>query len=160
MRRLIASSFIIALMLSVFPMDVDWRWFRPEFVALMVIYWSMYAPEYVGIPVAWCIGLLQDIIEFSLLGPNALGLSITAYLCQLFCQRIGSCSVWQQAGYVFILIGVYLLCSNYVGIIASKQITAPPFFLFGALVSAFLWPLTVFFCGVIIGRLTRSINLE
>ena len=151
MRSLIISSFILAFILSIFPISSDWRGLRPEFLVLMVIYWSIYTPQNFGIFAAWSVGLLQDTIEFSLLGHNALGLSIVAYICQLSCQYVRNYTIWQQAGWVFILVSIYLLFGHWIVGMGYQRITTP-FFLLSAFISAFLWPLIVVFCGRLVGQ--------
>ena len=144
MRLLITVSFIVAFVMSTFPIHVKWYWLRPEFVALMVIYWSIYATENFGIFAAWCLGLLQDIVEFGLLGQNALVLAIIAYICQISHKRILHYTVWQQAGCVCLLLIIYLTFDHWITGITAYEKGATPFFLSSALITAFIWPLIVF----------------
>lgn len=76
----ILVSFIIALLLTTIPLPgllTDWR---PAWVAMMLIYWCIVLPERVGIGIAWVLGLILDVYTGALLGQNALGLSVVAYL--------------------------------------------------------------------------------
>jgi len=142
MRLLIAASMIIALVLSVAPLPFEWRVWRPEFVALVVLYWSMYSPQYFGMFTAWACGLCYDIIELSPFGYNALGIVAIAYISHLSYQRICSYALWQQAGWVFILVGIYQLFCNWVSGFMDKNIESPTF-LIAAVITAFLWPVLV-----------------
>jgi rod shape-determining protein MreD len=141
-RWIIALSFLVAYILSVFPLPMDWRWLRPEFVALLVIYWVVMMPQHLGVGMAWCAGLVQDIIEGAALGEHALALVVVAYVCQISYQRVLNYVIWQQAGLVFVLIGIHQLFCNWVhGLVGYS---APPqVFLVPALISAMLWPLVV-----------------
>jgi len=142
MRWLVVISIIAALTLSVIPLPFEWRWWRPEFVALIVIYWSMYAPQYFGVLVVWVCGLLLDIVELSPLGYNALGLLIIAYISYLSYQRICNYTVWQQSVWVFVLVGIYQLFCNWIGGLMDKSVESP-IFLIAAVMSAIVWPLLV-----------------
>lgn len=137
---IIAVSFFVALLLAVFPLPVSWAWFRPEFVALLMIYWVMALPQQVGVGVAFTVGLLQDIAEFAVLGQHALALVAVSYVCMLSYQRIRNYALWQQSAWVFVLIGLHQLFWNWV-----KGFSGPAaqslIFLVPALVSALLWPL-------------------
>lgn len=142
MRWLIAISIILALILSVMPLPFEWRWWRPEFVALIVVYWSMYTPQYFGVVAVWFCGILLDIVELSPLGYNALGLLVVAYISHLSYQRICNYALWQQAAWIFILIGIYQLFCNWISGLMGKSVESPVF-LIAAVMSAILWPLLV-----------------
>eukprot|EP01038_Epipyxis_sp_PR26KG_P019960 gene19960-28252_t len=49
----------------------SWGWV-PDFVALTLVFWSIYQPRRVGIGVAFMMGLIMDVHSASLLGENAL----------------------------------------------------------------------------------------
>ena len=138
MRWLIAASITFSLVLSVIPLPMEWRWWRPEFVALIVVYWSMYAPQYFGVASVWLCGLLLDIVELSPLGHNALGLLIVAYISHLSYQRICNYALWQQAVWIFILVGIYQLFCNWISGIMGKSVESP-LFLIAAVTSAISW---------------------
>lgn len=135
----VGTSFLVALILAVFPLPSSWAWFRPEFVALVVIYWVLVLPQQVGVGVAFVAGIIQDIVEFSVLGQHALSLVAVAYVCGLAYQRIRNYALWQQSLWVFILVGLHQLFWNWIhnfsGIAAESLI-----FLVPALVSALIWP--------------------
>jgi rod shape-determining protein MreD len=138
----VSSSFVIALLLSIIPLPLEWRWWRPEFVALLVIYWATYSPEYFGVFYAWVFGILLDVIELSPVGYHSIGLIVVAYISHLSYQRIRSYVVWQQAAWVFVLVGIYQLFCNWASGFMGKSIEGFDF-LIAAVVTAFLWPLLV-----------------
>jgi rod shape-determining protein MreD len=142
MRALIAWSFMLAFVLMVVPMSFQWRWCRPEFVVLLVIYWSLFSPQYFGLSMAWCVGLFQDLLESTLLGFNALGILLIAYICHLVSQRMRHYVLWHQALWIFILVGVFQLFSNWLTGFMGPMLNSPAFLL-PALISSFLWPLLV-----------------
>ncbi len=142
MRWLIAVSIILVLLLSVIPLPFVWQQWRPEFMALLVIYWATYSPDYFGVFMAWVSGILLDVVELLPLGYHSLGLIIIAYLANLAYQRIRSYALWQQAVWVFILVGIYQLLCNWVSGLMNKPIETNEF-LIAAVFTAFLWPLWV-----------------
>lgn len=142
MRVLIAISFCLAFLLMVIPVSFEWRWCRPEFVVLLVIYWAMTTPQYFGLFSAWCIGLFQDLIEFSPLGLNAIGMLIIAYLANMFYSRIRHYVFWHQSLWIFTFIAVFGFYSNWViGLVSDRD--GSLLFLIAALTSALLWPVLV-----------------
>jgi rod shape-determining protein MreD len=82
--RPIVVTIIIALMLSIAPMP-DWAApFRPDWVALTLIYWSMTSPRTYSVGSAWVIGLIVDVAQGTLLGQHALALSLVIYITVKF----------------------------------------------------------------------------
>ncbi len=142
MKALISISFVIAFLLMVLPIAHDLRWYRPEFVVLLVIYWVMYNPQHFGLGKAWLVGLLQDLIELSPLGLNAIGMLLIAYILQLVHQRLRNYVFWHQAIWVFVLVGVFQLFANWVGGFMGQSASSL-IFLVSALLSGVLWPFLV-----------------
>ncbi len=135
----IVSSFCCAYLLAVFPLPVWMEWARPEWVALVLIYWVVALPQRVGILVAFITGLMLDALEGAVLGENALALSVVGFLALIMYQRLRVFSVWQQAAIVFLILGLnQMLCQwiqKLTGVGASTLL-----FMLPALVGAALWP--------------------
>lgn len=138
----------------VMPMSADLRWFRPEFVVLLVIYWSMYAPQHFGLGAVWLVGLCQDLLELSFLGLNAIGMLLIAYIMHLVYQRLRNYVFWHQALWVFVLVGVFQLFSNWLSGLLGYSANSP-IFLLSAIVSGLLWPFLV----IVLGRLQLYFRL-
>lgn len=102
----IALSFLAALTLDILPLPEWARPFRPDWVALVLIYWCMALPQRIGVGTAWGIGLLMDVLTNSLLGLHALGLMLAAYATLRLHQRIRVFPLWQQALSVLLLLGI------------------------------------------------------
>jgi rod shape-determining protein MreD len=138
-RWVIALTLLAALWLSIVPLP-DWvRWARPEWVAMVVIYWVIALPHRVGIGSAWLTGLVLDLLKGVPLGENAFALAVIAYLALILYQRMRMYAAWQQAGIVFVLVGLNLLLCHWAQTLISKVVPTL-MFLLPALVSAFLWP--------------------
>lgn len=139
-RWVIVLSLAVALLLNIIPLPLWAQWGRPELVAMVLIYWVIALPERVGIGIAWSVGLAQDIVEGALLGQNALALSVLAYLVLILYQRLRMFTPIQQAGVVFVLIGLNQLLCHWVQTLVSTA-SSDLLFLLPAMVSALLWPL-------------------
>jgi len=132
-------SFIVALMLSALPIAEQVQWWRPEWVLMILIYWLVALPERVGLGTAWTLGILTDALEGSLLGLNALALTIAAYITLLTYQRIRMFTVLQQAALVFALAAMHQLMNHWIKGILGLSVQNV-MFLIPALVSALIWP--------------------
>jgi rod shape-determining protein MreD len=75
--------------------------YNPDWVLLVLIYWSLAAPERVGIFHAWLWGLLTDVLTGSLLGQYALAYTLVIYLCLKFHHRLRHFPLIQQGLFVF-----------------------------------------------------------
>ena len=138
-RLLIPTSFLVAIFFAVVPMPMEVSWLRPQFVALIFIYWCLTFPHVVGVLSAWIVGLSQDIVTGSVLGQHALALVVVAYICLLSYQRIRSYLFWQQSMWVFVMVGIHQLFVNWVHSLGGHS-ALPSQFLLPALSSALLWP--------------------
>ena len=150
----ILVSFIIAFLLTTIPLPgwlADWR---PAWVVMMVIYWCLVLPERVGVAIAWVLGLLLDVYTGTLLGQNALGLSVIAYLTLRLHKQIRIFPPLQQS----VLICIYLLLFQFFTLWIRGIIGVPPqhwTFWAPVLSSMLLWP--IFF--VIMRNIRRKFNV-
>ncbi|GLS25015.1 rod shape-determining protein MreD [Marinibactrum halimedae] len=138
-RWLVFSTFTIALLLTVYPLPLEIAWLRPQFIPLVFIYWAMTFPHVMGIGAAWLLGFLTDLITHSILGQHALAMVVVAYICALGYQRIRTYEPWQQALWVFVIVGIYQLFVNWVHNLTGHS-AVPSDFLLPAFASALLWP--------------------
>lgn len=135
----IAATFLIAFLLTAMPLPtwaVPWR---PAWVPMVLIYWCLATPEIVGLLVAWCVGLLLDVLVSAPLGQNALGLTVVAFITVTNHQRIRVFPVGQQAIIVGMIILLYLLLSFAIRH-WTRQTPDPVTYWFAALTSMLLWP--------------------
>ena len=100
----IVLSVLAALVLSVLPLPEALVWFRPYWLALVLIYWVVEAPDQVGMGVAFALGLVQDLLLGGLLGQHALSLVIIAYITARMRNRMRFFPLWQQALVVLALL--------------------------------------------------------
>ena len=135
----ILLSFMLAIMLTELPMPGLMEWGRPQWAALVLIYWVAALPHRVGPWYAWVVGLLLDILQGSLLGIHALALAMVAIAINALHQRFRMYPLWQQALLVLIMIGLYQLLLNW-GQSLQGGVSDSLLFLLPSLVSAFIWP--------------------
>ena len=102
--NIIIVTFIAALMLTIIPLPDSIETARPEWVALVLIYWCMALPDRIGVGYGWFAGLLLDVLKGSLLGQHALALAVVAYLTLKLHQRLRVFPPWQQAMVVLVML--------------------------------------------------------
>jgi rod shape-determining protein MreD len=106
---IILFTLLIALMASIMPMPLNADAFRPDWVLIVLMYWSMALPGRVNIITAWVMGFLFDVLLGSVLGVHAAGMAITIYIIVRNYQKIRNFSIWQQALITGVLAALYHL---------------------------------------------------
>ena len=98
----IAFSLVCAFMLNLLPWG---RWVgAPDFVALVLVFWGIHQPRKVGIGIAFCMGLLMDVHDATLLGENALAYTLLSYFAIMIHRRVLWFPLVTQAMHVFPLL--------------------------------------------------------
>lgn len=142
-RYVIYLTLLIGYLLAIVPMPEWAQSYRPQWVALILIYWCMALPERVGVGVGFTAGLLLDALSGTLLGQHALGLSVVAYLTLKLHLRVRVMPLRQQAFTVFILLLVeHLLALWSTG--AAGYPTPSLWYWVTPFISMLLWPWVFF----------------
>ncbi|MGP0171913.1 rod shape-determining protein MreD [Pseudomonas sp. NCHU5208] len=132
-------SLAIGLLLSVSPMPEFMQIGRPLWVALFLTYWVLALPQRVGMTTAWILGLAQDVLFGTLLGQNALILTLITFLVLSLHQRLRMFPMWQQSMVLLVVFGLAQLVQLWLNALTGNR---PPTlaFILPAVVSALLWP--------------------
>ena len=67
---IIFFSFLAAFMLTIVPFPEWAEAYRPEMVAMVLIYWCLALPERVGVGIGWLTGLTLDVTQGALQGQD------------------------------------------------------------------------------------------
>ncbi|MDX1590035.1 MAG: rod shape-determining protein MreD [Oleiphilaceae bacterium] len=136
---LFVLTVLLALVASIALFPTGLAHWRPEWLAMLVIYWVLRAPGRFGILTAWTLGLLLDVLEGSALGIHALSLSLVAALVLAAHQRLQMYPLPQQCLVVFLFVGLGQMLVHFV-----HQMLGIPRggfeYLYPALSSALVWP--------------------
>jgi rod shape-determining protein MreD len=136
---IITVSFACAFALTIMPLTNWLSLCRPQWVALILIYWIIALPQRIGLGTAWLFGLILDSLSNTLLGEHALALVVIAYLAHYFHRQIRMYPLLQQALIIFVLIVIYQTLLLWVqGIIG--QLDHNYWFWISALTSLLFWP--------------------
>lgn len=83
-----ALTLVLAFVLAAMPLPAAVAPYKPDWVAVTLIYWSLAAPPAFGIGTAFLVGLALDALTGSLLGQHGLGLMLIVYLARKFRLRL------------------------------------------------------------------------
>jgi rod shape-determining protein MreD len=132
-------SLLVALVLMILPLP-DWaQIYRPNWMALVLIYWSMALPKRVGLWFAFFSGIILDTSLGTLLGQHTLALVVIVSLNLNFYQRIRVLALAQQAIYVFVLLLVNQVIIAWVEGILGRATPLLAFFS-GPFIGMLIWP--------------------
>jgi rod shape-determining protein MreD len=135
----ITITFVIAFILTILPLPQWAQWFRPDWVMLGLIYWTMMLPERFGLGCAFIIGLLLDTLHGALLGQYALVAVVISFLtCKLHYQ-LRSFPLWQQTFIIFLLLSIGDGLLVWIDGIRGEIVVKPQYWI-PALTSALIWP--------------------
>lgn len=137
---IIVASLLLAAVLAVMPLTRSLIWWRPEWILLVLLYWTIALPHRVGLMTALAVGLLVDVMEGAVLGQNMFCLAVVLTFARLMYQRLRVFSPVQQASVVFVLAGLHQLITQWLQNLQGGGATGFGF-LFPALSTALLWPL-------------------
>ena len=144
----VVISIILALMLAIAPMP-DWAdAFRPDWVTMTLIYWTINLPRSYGVGWAWVIGLILDVAQGTLLGQHALALSLVIYVTVTFHLQMRQFPMLQMSLTVCALLALYQFILFWINGVAG--VNTPAVTYWGPVLSgSLLWPLvTLMFGGV------------
>src|SRR4029434_10744384 len=136
----IVLTLVLALFANLLPLSGTALTLRPDFVALILLYWCIQEPRFVGVGIAWWVGLLMDVGDGTLFGQHALAYAFLAYAAAYFLRRVVRFPLWQQAVQVAVLLG---LCSALVLVVRFVGGAPLPRWTYAVppIVGALLWPI-------------------
>jgi rod shape-determining protein MreD len=132
-----AATLLLALSFNLLP----WRDVAglPDWLALVIAFWSVHQPRRLGIGLAWALGLLMDAANGALLGQHALAYSLVAFGAMAFSRRMLWFAPWPQALHVFVLLAGSELVMLGVRMFAGGAFPGWWYFA-GSFIGALLWP--------------------
>ena len=137
-------SLLVALFLNGLPWEGIWLALRPDFVALVLLYWCTHNPWRIGIGLSWLVGIFADVADASLFGQHALAYTLLAFGGVALHRRLQMFNLRQQTIQVF---GIFSLTYAAYALIhwQVNGYVAWQYFL-GCLTSTILWtPLSMMF---------------
>ena len=132
-------SIVLALLLGLLPLPPLLQPLRPYWLALVLAYWVIEAPESAGLGFAFIVGLVADLMFGGLLGEQALRLVIMTFILHRFRARLRFFPLSQQA----LAIGVLLLNDRVVAGAVHLTLGEPALpwsYWWAPLLGMLLWP--------------------
>lgn len=135
----VVASFIVASVINIYPMGLDASVLRPMALIMVLIFWLIYKPNYVGVITAFAIGISSDLLLDTRLGQQAFAAVIMAFSIRFMGQYIKQLNL-----YIAWTIATIALIIFQLTLWAVQYLTQNIFFtsaLFSLMISIVTWPL-------------------
>ena len=152
----VVLSFFVAFMLNMMPLTGWALDVRPDFVAVVLLYWAIQHPRTVGFAPAFFLGLAMDVADGSLFGQHALAYCVLMAAGLTWHRRI---SLFGLRGQMFHVVGLLLVAQLIVlGVRQAAGSAFPGWWYFLPSISGCLiWP---FVCHIVTLPLRPRVKTE
>lgn len=102
----IVLSFVVASSLNVYPLSPSMATLRPMVMIMVLIFWLLFQPRYVGIFTAFTIGLIADLLMDTHLGQQAFAAVMVALaikISSIYVRQLNTVSAWLIASLSLLL---------------------------------------------------------
>ncbi|MBH0097257.1 rod shape-determining protein MreD [Psychrobacter sp. NZS113] len=102
----IILSFIVASSLNVYPLSSSMAALRPMVMIMVLIFWLLFQPRYVGIFTAFTIGIIADLLMDTHLGEQAFAAVVVALfikITSIYIRQMNTASAWLVASFGLIV---------------------------------------------------------
>lgn len=137
--RLLVGSFIIAFLLNLLPWSGLALQVCPDFVLLILLYWSINQPRSAGQGLGFLLGLLMDVANSALLGQHALMYVVAVFLAQLLRVRVLQLSLPAQALHIGVILLLAQLISVSLNLSMGRELPGA-LMIVAPIIGAALWP--------------------
>ena len=93
----IILSFVAASSLNVYPLNPSMATLRPMVMIMVLIFWLLFQPRYVGIFTAFTIGIIADLLMDTHLGQQAFSAVVVALVIKItsiYVRQLNTLSAW------------------------------------------------------------------
>ncbi len=143
-RLPVIITIIVSIMLMVVPLPEWAQPFRPDWVALTLIYWAMMMPRTWSVGSAWLIGIVVDVAQGTILGQHALALCFIVFVTVRFHLLMRVFPMQQLTATVFALLALYQFILFWINGVAGIEVALSNYW--GPVITGtVLWPLVMAF---------------
>lgn len=144
-RRIpVVVTIVVALMLTIMPLPDFAKPFRPDWVAMVLIFWAMQLPRTWGVGSAWLVGIVLDVAQGTLLGQHALALTVIVFITVRVHLLMRVFPILQLTTTVFTLLVLYQFLLFWINGVAG--VSSPAIYYWAPVISgALLWPFVFMF---------------
>ncbi|MBE0440546.1 MAG: rod shape-determining protein MreD [Psychrobacter sp.] len=137
----IILSFVVASSLNIYPLSPSMATLRPMVMVMVLVFWLLFQPRYVGIFTAFTIGFIADLLMDTHLGQQAFAAVVVAFVIKLtsiYVKQLNTVSAWVIAslGLIVFQITLWVLQMFVQNIFVAQSA-------FSLMISILSWPLVL-----------------
>lgn len=143
-RLPVVITIILAIMLTVVPLPGWAEPYRPDWVALTLVYWAMMMPRTWSVGSAWIVGIIVDVAQGTILGQHALALCLIVFVTVRFHLLMRVFPMQQLTATVFALLTLYQFILFWINGVAGIDVALSSYW-GPVLTGTLLWPVVMAF---------------
>lgn len=137
-------TLMVALILNFIPLNPFLHTLRPDFVALVILYWCINQPQRVGMFAAICAGLMMDVHHAGILGHHAMSYCIIVYIASILRRRISIFQLIKQAPQIGLILVIMQSFQILITLLSGAHFPGWDFYL-ASLSGTIAWPLVSYY---------------
>jgi len=138
-RLTMAITMIAAIALTMLPIPQPIAAFRPDWVLLLLIFWTLLTPDRYSVGTAWIAGIVVDVVQGTYLGQHALAMTAVVFVASKLHLQLRVFPLPQLTLVVAAMVSLYQFLLFWINGVAG--VTAEAVVYWGPAVSAGLvWP--------------------
>lgn len=141
--RYVLITIIISFLLYLLPADGALVFLRVDLPLLVILYWCIHQPNYVGFAIGFTFGLLVDVTDGNILGQHAIAYTLAIFLALIIRLRILKFKLWQQALHVLALLLISQMLVALTHLFLPSAFPGWAYFI-ASFIGALLWPAITF----------------
>ena len=113
----VVLSFVLASVVNVYPLEVSHAVFRPLAFMMVLAFWVIHLPRYVGVGIALIIGLIADLFMDTRLGQQAFSAVIMTFVLELmigYVKQLDALKAWGLASVGLVVFQITLWLVQYI----------------------------------------------
>lgn len=139
----VLASLGTALILNFIPLQSFALAIRPDFTALVIMFWNINQPHRLGMSLAFCVGLMMDVHHASVMGHHALVYCVIVYITSIFRRRVKVFNLVQQIPQICLMLLVMQCLLAIIELLGGANLPNWYYFL-GSVSGAIIWPIVAF----------------
>jgi len=133
-------TLVATLILNFVPLNGLSFTLRPDFVALVILFWCINQPQRLGMMLAFCVGLMMDVHHAGIMGHQAMVYCIIVYLATVFRRRISIFGLIKQAPHIGLILVFMQSSQILIAMLSGANFPGWHFYL-AALTGTIIWPM-------------------
>jgi rod shape-determining protein MreD len=136
----IIITLCLAVLIQMLPVSSHIQTFLPNFIALVLIFWMIYAPGVIGSFQIFLFGLTCDVIFGTVLGAHSLSLLITAYCVYRMLRPLRTWPIWQQFILIFAILLINHVTTLAINVLQGYEVQGVYVFILTPFMGLVFWP--------------------